>query len=571
MYRKQDYSNIFIFLSILLVAFLVLSPMIIPRTWPVSHESARYILLLDHFKDAVSKGVLYPRWLPDAYGGYGYPLFIFYQPGFFFAALPFSFLPGYPLYTIYIFLFFLFFIGGLGAYKLCRELTNQLIGFFCSMLFLLTPYLYVNLYVRGDLSELMAMLLCPWPIFFLIKLKKHIQQGAQVLWPMLGIALSFMMVVVSHPATAMFFFIIFCLVAIYISLDLETLGINFLYRAAMSIVLGLTLSCPYWFTMFQMKRYVSLEPAFSGSYYSAELHTVYLFQFFSRFWGFGMSNINTPVDGMSFQLGLPHFILATIGFILGRKNRIIKISYALYIAFILLMTPLASMLWEKFIFLRYVQFPWRILSVTALLQIICISGLKNIIPRTKSIGKTIIIISVLLGVTALWYSNQFKISRGIDVCQALRIDREHRLQNFQTYSVLSEFTPQTASRQRIALPRGSRPLLVLNPPGEIKEMIGNSKYRMRYQVTCAVPTDVLVNQIYMPGWRVIVDHQDISPLELERHLTIDGRIQFSLLPKEGIIIEAFYDGPPGRRLRNIVIGVVLLAFMIFCYSDQKSR
>jgi uncharacterized membrane protein len=194
---QRGYYSIFIYLLILLAAFLVVTPIIIPCSWPFSHEGTRYIMLLDHFKDAVANGVLYPRWLPDAYGGYGYPLFLFYQPGFFFAALPFSFLPGYPLCTMYIFLIFLFFAGGVGAYKLCKELSGPLIGFFCSILFLLTPYLYVNLYVRGDLSELMAMLLCPWPIFFLVILKKRIQQNARLVWSMLGIATTLLAIILS--------------------------------------------------------------------------------------------------------------------------------------------------------------------------------------------------------------------------------------------------------------------------------------------------------------------------------------------------------------------------------------
>ncbi|MFC1657872.1 hypothetical protein ACFL1D_00650 [Candidatus Omnitrophota bacterium] len=567
--KHKQRRYIYIYLLIFLVAFFVLTPMIVPRTWPVSHEGTRYIILLDYFKDAVSKGVLYPRWLPDAYGGYGYPLFLFYQPGLFFAALPFYFLPGCPLYSMYIFLIFLFFAGGVGAYKLCKELSGHLTGLVCSILFLLTPYLYVNLYVRGDLSELMAMLLCPWPVFFLVMLKKRIQQGSQLLWSTFGIAFSVVMIIISHPAVSMFFLVIFSIIAIYFSLDMGGLRIAFLSRAAVSVMLGAILSSPYWFTIFQMKNYVNLEPAFSGSYYSAELHTVYPLQLFSRFWGFGPSNINTPADGMSFQLGLPHFILATAGFFFGRKKRIIQVSYALYIAFIFLMTQAASALWKEFLFLRYVQFPWRILSVTALLQVICISGLKKIIPAGMPIRRAVIIISALLGVVALWHSNQFQISKGIDACRELRLDREHRLERFQTYSVLSEFIPKTALGKRIALPRGDNPMLVLNPPGEIKEIKGNSKYRIRYQINCEVPTDVLINQVYMPGWRVIVDGEDIPASELERHLTIDGRMQFSLLPREEIIVQAFYDGPPGWRVRNLLIGVIFLGFAVFCCYDRR--
>ena len=32
-----------------------------------------------------------PRWIPDLNGGYGYPLFVFYQPGYFYVSRLFSF------------------------------------------------------------------------------------------------------------------------------------------------------------------------------------------------------------------------------------------------------------------------------------------------------------------------------------------------------------------------------------------------------------------------------------------------------------------------------------------------
>ena len=141
------------------LSLVPLSPLLVSGTWPVSHEISRYIVLLDGFRDAFLHGILYPRWLPDLFGGYGYPTFCFYQPGFFYAALPFSFLPGYPLVTMYLALLLLFSLGTVGIYKLCAELSGRTVGLLCAALFVLTPYLYVNLYVRGDLSELAAMLL----------------------------------------------------------------------------------------------------------------------------------------------------------------------------------------------------------------------------------------------------------------------------------------------------------------------------------------------------------------------------------------------------------------------------
>lgn len=565
------YYGILIYALIFLIAFAVLTPIIIPKAWPRTHEDMRYILVFDEFKDAVLKGVLYPRWLPDAFGGYGYPTFIFYQPSFFFAAMLFAFLPGYPLSTMYSTLVLLFFIGGAGVYKLCKELSGTLMGLFCSILFLLTPYLYVDLYVRGGLSELTAVLLCPWPIYFLTILKKRIEKNSFQAGAMLGVAISLFAVIISHPATALFFCVVFGLTSIYISIYMGSFKKQFILKVFLSAGLGVVLSSPYWFTVFQMKKYIDLAPAVSGLY-QAKFHVVYLHQFFSRFWGFGYSVLNSARDGMSFQLGLPHFLLAVVGMIWSRKDKIIQASFALYILLIFLMTNFSTMLWDKISLFKYVQFPWRILSVTALLQIICISGMKNILTKRKHQWIKVGMLLTILIISAVWYSNQFRINNyPYNASEELKKYRQTKLTLSHSFTIENELMPKTVSLGDIKQPRGNSPLILVEPPAEIKELKGNNNYRIRYEVKNKVPSVLTINQFYMPGWRVIVDGQDIPPSELESGLTKDGRMQFSLSSEKNHHIEAFYGGPPGWLARNIIIFIAFLAFLVFCFYNEEKR
>ena len=48
--------------------------------FPHTHEAVRYPALLLHFQAALADGVIYPRWLPDLYAGYGYPTLSFISP-----------------------------------------------------------------------------------------------------------------------------------------------------------------------------------------------------------------------------------------------------------------------------------------------------------------------------------------------------------------------------------------------------------------------------------------------------------------------------------------------------------
>jgi hypothetical protein len=90
--RQRYTAYCFITLVILIFAALPLMPMINGWYWPSVHEDVRYAVLVDYFTAAFREGFLYPRWLPELTGGYGYPLFVFYQPGYFFLALPFDLL-----------------------------------------------------------------------------------------------------------------------------------------------------------------------------------------------------------------------------------------------------------------------------------------------------------------------------------------------------------------------------------------------------------------------------------------------------------------------------------------------
>lgn len=567
---KQILDDVLIYCLIFLVVVIVLIPIIGVSIWPRTHEGVRYILLLDEFKEAFSSGILYPRWLPDAAGGYGYPNFLFYQPGFFFAALPFSNSAGYPLTTMYATLILLFFLGGVGVYKLCRALSDPQIGLFCTILFLFTPYLYVNLYVRGALSELMAMLLCPWAVYFLILLKKRIEKNFFQAGVMVGTALSLLAVIIAHPATTMFFLPVFCLIALYISTDMGALKKVFLLKVLMSLGLALVLSSPYWFTIFQLKKYVNLTPALSG-YYFAKHHVVYAQQFLSRFWGFGYS-VPGVSDGMSFQLGLPHFLLAFTGMIFSRKDKLIRVVFGLYLFLIVLMTSFSSVLWQRVSLLWVVQFPWRILSVTALLQIICISGIKNIphFSKDKKIQRMVLLCILIL--SAVWYFQIFQISKNpIRGPFDLEAFRKHKLQEFYTYTSENEFMPNKAARNAIPQPRGDSALIVLDPPGQVKELSGSNHYKMRYEITNAVPAQVVINQFYMPGWKVSVDGQDICAKDLEEGMSGDGRIKFALPGGKNHRIEAFYEGPPGWRARNKIMLILTFAFIAYCFNSERKR
>jgi uncharacterized membrane protein len=276
---------------LLIAAFsvLVLRHLLFSGSWFPSHEGVRYFVLLDQFLAALRHGFAYPRWLPELNGGYGYPTFIYYQPGFFFLASLFRFLDPSPLMAMKLSLLFLFLVAGWSVYGIGRVLAGRRAALLAALMYLLTPYLYVDLFVRGDLSELFGMLLLPVPFLFLFRLwgRSAGSRPGRARLDVLLLALATAVVVISHPAITLFFVPLVGITALLLS-GRTAAGGGFLSVSAAAIAAGVALAAPYWLVLLQMWRYVPHANLISG-YNTASMHVVYAPQLFMRTWRFGGS------------------------------------------------------------------------------------------------------------------------------------------------------------------------------------------------------------------------------------------------------------------------------------------
>lgn len=558
---------------IFLVSIATLSGLIFSDSWPRSHEGIRYLSHFGQFKDAFDSGILYPRWMPNYYGGCGYPLFLFYQPGYFFFLLFFNSIVPDILVAGYCSIIAMFFLGGAGAYCLIRQITlSRVTALFCSVMFLLTPYIYVNLYVRGDLSELASMLVLPWPMYFLLLLKERITCNKAFMPCLLILSLSLAALVFCHPFTSLFFYPLFVVIMLIICREIErAYRYKFLMACVFSLTCAVIFSSPYWFSAFQMKEYVDYKEALSG-YFTAGDHVVYCQQLFSRDWGFGDSQPALE-DSMSFQLGFPHFLAALTGFFLNRKSRFYISMFLLYIACIVMMSPMSTVIWNNVPLLSMVQFPWRLLTVVALLQVVCISGLAVGAEAfiKKEADYNLLLVSLLF-FTLIWNYNQFKVVRveNTDVRGAITTLRNMQLGVFGVLESANEYLPKIASKYQPVKPRGEGAMIeVKHPNCRIEEYPHSNPHHLRYRITNRQPQLVLINQLYFPGWKVILNDRAFDDSYLLKNISRDGRIQIGIPAGENMYLEAFYEGPPGWYLRNLLIAFTAIAVFILIILENR--
>jgi uncharacterized membrane protein len=138
-------------------SLFILWPIISTPSWYVALQAYRYPYLLGMFREQFLAGHFYPRWLPDLEGGYGYPTFVFYPPGFWYVALPWSLLGLDDVLACKLTLVELFVLAGAGVYSLAGCWCRRQPALACAMLFYLSPYFATQLYARGCLSELACL------------------------------------------------------------------------------------------------------------------------------------------------------------------------------------------------------------------------------------------------------------------------------------------------------------------------------------------------------------------------------------------------------------------------------
>jgi hypothetical protein len=556
--------------ALLVGAALVAAPLLLTGTWHRSHEELRYLVLVDLFARAVQEGIAYPRFLPDLYGGYGYPTFCFYQPGFFWFGTLFAALPLALHHALQLAVLSLLYLGALGAFWLGDLLANRRWAFFAAFLFLLTPYLFADLYVRGDLSEAMALLLGPWLFAFLVDLERRLARGAAPAPAMLGLALSVAAIVFAHPAPSLALLPVLAVTAVALGWGAPH-GRPFVCRAAAAIALGVALAAPYWGALLLLRGEVGFE-RLVGGFYSPELHGAAAWQLVSRAWGFGGADDGAADGDMSLQLGAFHLALALAGAIAGRRSRIIRVACGAWALLVILVLDVASPLWAMAGPLRFLQFPWRLLAATATLQLIAALGLRvwtaSFSPRAEA---------ALLGGLALvalgWHAEQFAVSGATrDPTAILRDYHAHvKRETFAHFAFRDEFTPRAAAR-RPARPRNfDEPALRLEGEGSLRALPGTSAHRLQLELSLAAPGAFVLEQLYLPGWVVALDGRALDSELLARSLTPEGFVRVEL-PRAGTYrLDAFYGGPPGGGVRAAGLVAALAAFAALSRRQRGTR
>ncbi len=363
--RRFD-RNMLIILAISLFAW---APLLTPAYFFQAHDAQHSVFYLVEFDQTLRDGYLWPRWSPDFAFGYGYPLFNIYSPLAIYAAEILHLL-GLSLVAAVKTMYALATVGaGLAMYLFVGRLLGRNAGLLAAVVYIVVPYHLVEIFVRSAYPEFVALALLPLALWAFTELiaAPSIRRVA--------LAGSVYGVLALTHHTSFFTFTPF--LAVYVLYLLirtwRVEGKGYALRAGLHALagglLGLALSAIYLVPMLTELRYVKTEQ-WTAYNYSYVQHFVYFFQLLSPDWGYGYSGPG-PNDGMSFQLGAVTLVLVVFGGWSALSHRFphrgtVLFFLAVTIVIVWLMLPAARFVWGVLPIANLVQFPWRLLGLTAI-------------------------------------------------------------------------------------------------------------------------------------------------------------------------------------------------------------
>ncbi len=320
---------------------------------PAGHDITAHLTYTKLFNQALLEGQFPVRWIEHIWDGHSQPLFNFYQVGFFYFNYLVSFFTPSTTDSLRFGIMILWLTGGVGVLANLRKLGSSAASL-AFIIYLLSPYLYLDIFIRSSLPEFMALSLIPLAFFALRK----VLLGQLIFTPLLAII--FGVIIFTHLHIAIIFTPIF---AAY-SLLTRDKNIRF---AILAFVLSFGVSAFYLLPAVTELQYIQPDKLVSKSF---DFHQNFISftRLDSYIWGYSGSWLGFN-DHWSKYLGVTQWLvwLSSAGLILFKKNLKYKKEMVFWLGVIVygifFMSPLSTIIWEEVQVLRYIQFPWRFASV----------------------------------------------------------------------------------------------------------------------------------------------------------------------------------------------------------------
>jgi hypothetical protein len=569
--RRFDFNLISILVLVLIAALPFLTRPGLPR----HTDLELHVFRSAEYGEVLRDGVLYPRWAPDFYYGYGYPIFNYYAPLTYAFANAFDALPGVdPVLSVKLVIIAAYALGAYGMYFLARRHFGSTAGVIASAAFVLSPYfLFIDPLMRGDLAEFFALSLLPWVFYAFDRPRRF-----SIAQPLALAALVF-----SHNLLALIGAALLLGYLIWRGLFVD--GIKRWADDLISIGLAAALTAVFWLPFIAERNVIRLNVAGAG-HFDFHNHFIPLSMLLSPS---PLLDLGATTPKVIYNLGIVQWLLfvpAVILAVLRRKEVSARVSVFFMLGtalLVFLVTPASTFLWEAIPAAAFIQFPWRFLGPAAFTLALCVGYIFREDQSTPQTSCTthhvlrhrifpIVALSALL-ISALpnMYPPLWNAAFG-DTSPRGMIDFELSGVALGTTST-GDFLPKLVGRE----PGPTESLLnsyggVIDkfdhstlPAGATAQAEAHSANYDRIRVESPIDFEGRLLTFMFPGWIVSIDGTPVPITPMDQSAFIEFPI-----PAGSHIIEASLTPTAPQLIGSLVSAGALIALVVLAIRGRKS-
>ncbi len=564
----------------LMLALIAAAPFLTRPGLPRQTDAELHVYRAAELGHLLRAGVFYPRWAPNFYFGYGYPIFNYYAPLTYYIANLFDLLPMVDIVGGVKGVFVLGFVcASVGAYLLGRDLFGPEAGLLAAASFVFAPYVVlIDPHARGVLAEHLALCLLPL-VFYTFH---RVMNGVGGRWSLLGGVLTLASLLLSHNLLAL---VASGLLAAYWMWGVLSGGGR--RRAgwgALVFVLTAALTAFFWLPFLLERDAIKLQVIGPGHFDFRE-HFVSLGELLapSR-----VLDMGATAPRYRMNLGLAQWLLAlpALGVfwpslaLPAAVKRTLQYFVLAALALVFVMTRGSVVVWERVPGMAYLQFPWRLLGPANLMIAICAAGgwrmLMDVLPgqRWRNGTWATVLASVLLLALPVLYPPPWDPDFGGTSPQDI-IAWEQQSLALGTTST-GDFLPVKAAQAAVhpmpslvdsysqpgPVDRVNRFVL---PAGAELEIVEHGPLYDRFAIVTPQEFVLRLYTFYFPGWRAYVDGEEV-PIEVAGP---EGFITLRVPAGNHGVVVRFEDTPP-RTAGWAISGVgAVWLMMVFAIATVR--
>lgn len=555
--------------------------------FPVLHfgHSAHIDLIRQiEVNQAYGEGYVYPRWIADFYFGRGSPIFNFYAPMNYLIGQWFVLLGVPPLWAVKLVYVLCIVAAGIAMYLLVRETWGAAAGTAAGVIYMFTPYLLADVFVRSALGELSAFVWLPMAMFFLVRTSHNNRTNSAS-----RAACAIALLCLSHNVGAMIGMPVLLLWTLFTAQRATW------RKMALALAGGLALSAFFWFPALAEKAYLNAEANLTQGHFHFSRHFIPLAKLWDTAWEYGTPGARRG-PSMSVQAGRLHLLLLlpAVAYTVAAYRKWIgprRAAAALVItaAGALFMTSSASeVLWASLPLLPFVQFPFRFLmplaTATSAMAGPAVWWVDRRYGRRGRWAAAVVLIVAAFAAYAPYARARYLFHDAADLNRTINVDKEtaRQMRGSDGVAEAQEFlTPEVlreARESKTTALDDYLPIWVREKPKAYFEnrfetladdahltVLEERGARYRFRVESKSESRVLAHTFYFPGWTARVDGRRL-PLEPD---PTTGEIVVSVPAGRNTVTLAYEDTP--ARMWSKLVSASAAALMILLIGVEQYR